>query len=1332
MKHSTKTKMMNTMLKTTTLSTAVALAMTALTSTAYAADYKKIGDLEIYKAAEENKVSIMMMIDTSGSMSENVVRDRSACDVPSDVNYQYEPVVSQSTTTPSYRRVGCQPVSRQETKRVYFLVSAFFGKPAVGGDGWKDAIETCLDEACTTSRGLAYFPGNYSDYKVEAAPDSRRNGNGAYKNPRYLSKVFKAADSGDIAYDRLTRLKDAVFELMDSQELDPNKVSIGLGQYSSATPAADGRTGRIVVPVAPLDATQRQKIKTAVAALIGSGGTPSANAYAETGAYMLGTNTVKIVGGVEIENGFSKSVAESKNGSNYISPLRTGTVAECDSQGIYFLTDGYPNSSSTPSILMKQALGSKSGSFGSYTAGVDTLLNGGSSGNGWPEIGVFARNLRIANDNPAGVSIRTAVVGFGSVFDTSKIANLKQTLKVPVLDQDTSMPIAGQFKNKTATYFNCELITEVDAKNACNWGAKSHPSLPNVGGYGEGGFYSAQSTEDVVNSVKQFLGDLNNEISNSPSGTVSIPKDPMNANSIQPYAYLPMVQPEVAKNYNTWEGNLKKYNTLYGTLYGKNAAGSNVRLYVTDPTATASNGNYPMALNIDAMDLWQTTAETNNSTLTAGGSRSRLLMPSTTNKANIRTVYVESTVNGKKTLVKVGTDGTNLIGFDQLDATEYDIIDRAYILNYLGFAVSTDAATYTGSSLAANTQILKNQLASATLNTKPMLGGVLHSVPVLASYSGLLDNDTGNITSNESKRSDYLLYGSMDGALHMVEARTGDEKFSFIPKAVFDDEDQRGALKVDSTYSQIGSPKFGVDAPWATDATYDYKTIGSGSSAVTKMTASRMYAYGGLRMGGVGFYGLDISDKDNPTMMFSINSSTAGFERLGQTWSKPLTATIKTGSNLTDTKDVLFIGGGYDMCYENPAFKLNDTTNTDSNCVGKTQAQGNAVYMIDAKTGARLQTWTYKASSTQGDRYMNHSIVSEIVGLDRNSNGYVDSLYFGDLGGQVFRIDLQEGVSASSNNLTRRVVRVFSANESGDSTLASGHINYRFYEKPEVSFYDYDNSRIAVVNIASGDRSSPAHKNRTLADANRIYGIIDRDLATAKISSASGLTGLTTVNLTHANLQHYDTAAIATGSNAYRLRLIDNLKNGTKQGWYYTMNRFDGRAGIKNLKSVGAGAVLGSIYYASIYSPEYNYTNAQSCSAKILGGTERQLYCLPWGICATSDGGLVSGSSNGTLGYMKAGPGIQELALTTVTNTAGQSSNATAILSPQTILEQQNSATSGYGNSGPGNPFTGAETTGTSGTSSGADKIASNVMVSTDRVLKVKRWYDLQTAEASQ
>lgn len=1372
------------------LSSVIAIAMSVSATQAHAADdssYKKIGDLEIYKAAQGGAATLSLMLDISQSMhTMDVNGGNEAC-------FANQRVFANKVTYYLYDESGNKIVT-----------------PFIGNDG----------KTVDPSKGISTL--------FYGCPPRNDMAGGIIKD-QYLQ--------------RIARLKKSLLDLFsDGAGLD-SRYKIGLGTF----PLLEyGYSGAMHVPARPLTPAQRWELMRFVVDIVPTGTTPAAMAYAEAGAYMLGNKTANTTGqsytffsalahmdvsgsqwrlracltgssirpgmkgyerlgsatdpsdgqsykysgcqdpidimdasvmagnantvsgtnflnsdidkldfsllpnfthiiahapngrvlgvlvadrtnaGQEIQKfrasregglassfllvskrnyadtnignsgfGYSRSSTKTADGQRYVSPMDS---TQCDGYGIYFLTDGGPTDSNSSTLdLMKNALADNT-----YVARSPALSDPAKPAAGWEYIGPFARTLREEKE------IKTAVVAFGSSFTPRGGLPTKQVAGETVVDCDSLTAILS------GTNID-QNLTDSSVKNLCRWGERSY-------GYGEGGFLATSEPAQVTENIKSFAATLNQTIPTSPAGTISIPRDPLSVNNIQPYAYMPMIQPEVGKNLVTWAGNLKKYHTLRGTLYGQ----GNARLYVPNARniATEGNANFPAALNPQAMDIWQTgTSKGDNASVDIGGARSQLKMPTATSKSNVRTVYVEKRIisGGNVTgsqLVKVGTDGTRLIGFDNL-GDEYGIIDRAYILNFLGFGVPVEMDAYViagqDNSAAALTQRLVAELGRAEVHTKPTLGGVLHSVPVLASYSGQLDTSTGNITSDEALREDHLLYGSMDGALHMVTARTGEETFSFIPRAMFDDEEQVKALKVDNTYERIGQPKFGVDAPWSTKAVYEYED--------SKMTAKKMYAYGGLRMGGVGLYGLNITDRDNPRLMFSINNQSPGFERLGQTWSKPLAATIQTGSKITDKLDVLIFGGGYDMCYENPLFKLSDATNADAACANKTQAQGNAVYMINAKTGRLLQTWTATGGSATDDRrYMNHSITGEIVGLDRNNNGHVDSLYFGDLGGQLFRIDLQEG---SETGVARRVVRVLDSNA---GALPSGHIPFRFYEKPEISFYDYNNARLALVNIATGDRSSPMHRRRTLQNANRIYGIIDRDLASPMTASSARIENFHSRNLTNDSLHFYDTARLETGTDAYRKGLMDDLKLSKKQGWYYNMDTFDGRAGIKHLKSVGPGTVLGGIYYASVYNPDYSYTAEVSCQASIAGGTERQMFCLPWGICATSNGTLSAGSTNGKLGYMKAGPGIQELAIASITNTAGQSTNIKALVGMQTVAERGQGA-NGQGGAGGGNPFTETDNQGSTGRGSGADVQQGGVAVEDNRVLQVKRWYDLQTAE---
>lgn len=1019
--------------RVTALSAAVLFGLTAISSSAHSAtDGKQIGDLEIYQAAEDGKVTITMMLDTSGSMTAAQV-GADACDLPSGVAlYYYNPIRDRnSNTSPNYDR-----------------------------------------RYCLTTTGQAY-------------------------------------------YDRLTRLKDAIFELMDTDALDSEKVSIGIGQFSSQSNSdnnytgPDGSSGKILVPAALLDESQRQKIKVAVAKLVGGNGTPTANAYAEAGAYMLGTNTsgsitapreeYLSVGGTYYRctshtgtgctsvtfsgyslpwghssvscqfysgrtcwsknvtqsanawgfSGFNKSIQAAKSRNDYISPITSSS--SCDGRGIYFLTDGVPNSSPASASMMASAL-----DRASFSASGNGLPNGSSFGNGMPEVGAFAKALRDPTQNPLGQSgtILTAVVGFGSDLAVGD-------------DISTNLDFTNaQGEQDSGVFYDCDSISDIDAKNACNWGAKSHPDLPGVGGFGEGGFYSAQSTEDIVKSITSFAADLNQTIPSAPSGTITVPENPYQAAAQLAYAYLPMLAPEVGENKSIWQGNLKKYNLDQGTLFGNS----------NEPLYDSAAGD----LRSTTQDVWQTAdftenGETANSSIRAGGVYAQLRTP-TSGRENLRKIYVEdytSSSNKQPILRELGVSSEGRpVGFDQLvDTATYTTQNQLRLLNFLGF----DTADHDNAEINLVTM---SERASPDVNINDLtlvqpsqsikvLGGVLHSTPAAISYGAALD-DNGRITDD---REDYVLFGSMDGALHLVDSDDGKEAVAVIPRSMMINQPE--ALVSGSTKSAIGQPYFGVDAPWlvATDYKYDLE-----NDKVTVDTASDngMFAYGGLRMGGEAFYGIDITNESSPEVMFTITpeglnyTSSDHFERLGQIWSKPTEAKIRINESDDDPTDVLIFGGGYDMGYEDEEYV---PTATDP-------AKGNAIYMINAQTGELI--WSTSSAASAGENVktdeMIHSITGEITVLDRDNDGLTDHIYAADLGGQVFRIDLQNarsddfGFTAVSSFSAKPAVRILNTKP---SDVSNSKYAYRFYDRPVVSFYrseggDNNGNLFALVNVVSG------------------------------------------------------------------------------------------------------------------------------------------------------------------------------------------------------------------------------------------------------------------------
>ena len=1124
---------------------------------------KKIGDLEIYKAAEGGKTTITMMLDTSGSMTLNQVNSAVTCDLPSGTSYTKG--FENSTTMPVYRR-----------------------------------------DYCLTASGKVY--------------------------------------------DRLTRLKDAIFTLLDSSLLDRNKVSIGIGQYSSQSGSdnvvitspngtardADGSTGKILVPAALVDATQIEKIKKAVAEARGGNGTPTANAYAEVGAYMLGKNT-----SASTYSGYNKSVSDSKSGGSYNSPL--SSPSSCDGRGIYFLTDGEPNSSPNPNHVMQLALGASSFSIPSVT-----LPSGSQSGNGMPQVGAFAKALRDPTINPLGTNreIFTAVVGFGSVFDVDRVADARKPLEQRVIRR---LPYTNPKTGVTADrdFYNCEKINNIDAKNACNWGEKANTKLPGVGGFGEGGFYSAQSTDDIVNSIVNFVSDLNQTLPSVPSGTIIIPDDPYRADSQLAVAYYPTLQPKVAENAVIWEGNLKKYKLNEGTLFGK----GNTKLF----KSIAGD------LNPAAPDYWsdQNYAGANDK-VENGGFYSQLVTPAT-GVASVRTLYVEDWDNAtdkKPVLRKFGVDAAGKVVVDGVALTNNTFKDTATyneatlrkLLNFLGFDNLPSTAT-----------LVRNMTLTTGNTTKPIkvLGATIHSTPAAVSYSATLDAGTGRVTD---ARDDYVLFGSSEGGLHLVDAgdqgsgNGGKEKFVVIPREMLRVTSNSDALVKGATKAEIGSPNFGVDAPWLVTADYQYNLTNNRVN-VNTTGGKGVFAYGGLRMGGEAFYGLNLNDNNNPRMMFTITPDTSGFSRMGQIWEKPTKAKIKTSTTDTGT-DVLVFGGGYDMCYENEAFQVGVTDTALGTCSNISTTKGNAVYIINAKTGALIWSASAEGSPTKTVSSMTNSIVAGVTTLDRNNDGFMDHIYFADLGGQIFRADftnagfkkpVASGTPSPETSFSNtRVTRILKSVYTGSNTK----YNYRFYERPTVSFYrnDSSNSLFALVNAISGDRSSPLSKIRDNTKADRLYGIIDSDVTKpdnvfyASNFTTAGTTGGQTINdLADSSLAELPSAIGTLTAAGYTLAqknvTINTLKDGTKKGWYYPLTRFDGYGNVRYSKGIGKSEVVDSFIYTTVYNPDMSYGATDSCSAKVTGGSERQLYCLPYGIC-TDDA-----SKNGTAGYVRAGKGIQELTL---------------------------------------------------------------------------------------
>ncbi|ECF7008026.1 pilus assembly protein PilY, partial [Salmonella enterica subsp. enterica] len=423
-------------------------------------------------------------------------------------------------------------------------------------------------------------------------------------------------------YNRINSLKVALLTLLTNNTVN-NDIGLGIGVFSYND---DGKTGIIRYPIQKLTMENRQLMANYVAGLTAKGGTPTPSAFAEAGAYMLGTNTSGT------GSGFTNSdnITKIPNRTRYLQGAQQTT---CAGNGIYLLTDGEPNTS-VKAADAKALMNTSLSTTATKVTNCELLPDGTRGALGWGCMAEYGQILA-SNSNATGLPIKTATVGFGS-----DMAGLS-----------TPTTINGK------KVYNCTSSTDKDVQNLCRLGQE----------FGGGGYYYADSSQDVIDSLAAFMDVLGADIRPVPSGTIVVPDDPYRADSQLAVAYYPILQAEVGKSTAVWSGNLKKYNLNEGTLYGKSDA--------------ALFSDIAGKLNPSTEDLWSAVSITKdgavaNDLVTSGGFFSNLKTPDTAVN-NIRTLYIEdkqSATNNTPVIRKFGVTDAGKLTLTNLSGTSGDAI----------------------------------------------------------------------------------------------------------------------------------------------------------------------------------------------------------------------------------------------------------------------------------------------------------------------------------------------------------------------------------------------------------------------------------------------------------------------------------------------------------------------------------------------------------------------------------------------------------------------------------------------------------------------------------
>jgi type IV pilus assembly protein PilY1 len=283
-----------------------------------------------------------------------------------------------------------------------------------------------------------------------------------------------------------------------------------------------------------------------------------------------------------------------------------------------------------------------------------------------------------------------------------------------------------------------------------------------------------------------------------------------------------------------------------------------------------------------------------------------------------------------------------------------------------------------------------------------------------------------------------------DGYLHAIDPDTGEELWAFVPSRLLG---QMQALYEDDVSS---SRLYGLDGEITAAILNDDKKGGITGD-------ERVVLIFGMRRGGDAYFAVDVTDRYNPELLWEIDSTTPGFTDLGQTWSTPQHARVRVAGGV---KEVAFIGGGYDPVQDNGNYR--------------TDNQGNAVYMINIEDGQRLWSAGKGGSHDLQLDKMEHGVPAPLRVVDLNGDGLASRLYFGDMGGRVWRIDIINGNSADELGKGGLIASLGGAavDEAG-GTPATADLR-RFYNQADVvdvSKAGYQ--RFVAVNIGSGYRAHP-------------------------------------------------------------------------------------------------------------------------------------------------------------------------------------------------------------------------------------------------------------------
>lgn len=694
---------------------------------------------------------------------------------------------------------------------------------------------------------------------------------------------------------------------------------------------------------------------------------------------------------------------------------------------------------------------------------------------------------------------------------------------------------------------------------AANAGDNRRAFMEYVADQGGGSYFPASNAAALASAFQQILNEAQTAIPYTYTAP-AVPFDQNNAAISGEDIFVPLFKPGV---HPLWYGNLKKYKISYELSNPADPDSPKVVVIRDKNNDPAIDTDF---LFVNATDKWNDGASDGGDPI-VGGSASHMSVTSPAER-NLYTWLGGSTdltasvnrVEAANAALDVSILGDLMLNTRLADLGVTFNARKTSLLDWLTWAADHSLPDGNGSTV--------------TVSHKNEMGAPLHTQPVLV-------RDGGN---------EYIFIATTEGILHAIDAATGEELWAFMPDDLLHTVADSFISDWNATkpHAANGEPIPVNDHGHVTKPIYGL----DGPTVVYTADNGHRYLVQGMRRGGRSYYALDITNPASPVMAWRITGGSGGsFHQMGQTWSQPIFTKLEINGNAAE--EVLIFGGGYDTNQDDSFIDNNSDgvfNGGDTAIARSNDTLGRSIYIVNPTTGALIEDIT---SSDMVEGIIGNGVAANILPVDINANGITDRLYATDVGGRVIRVDIPDLALASlsgSNTLSATIV----ADVNGEAS-EPGTDFQRFFNTPEVAYFNKGGLQYLSLMIASGHRPEPLSKSVT---SDRFYVIKDPNVWVAPADGDSDTHPDYPVALNESNLYDATDNFIQDGNAAEKNTA--QLALNAASGWFV------------NLATGEKGFSAAKVYDYAVLFTTYNGDRSpatDSCDALTTQG-ESNFYAL--------------------------------------------------------------------------------------------------------------------------